>query len=180
VQLRWQPALDRDLALHRIYRKKSTAGVEAAMITELPAEERSYLDEAVERGISYSYHIVEVDAAGNASGPSEREEIVPVDIVPPDPPKNLQASTRNGDLLLSWRPPEAGDVAEYRVYRADYPGSKVRRLTKEPVRDEEYLRRGSDPGAVYTVTAVDSSGNEGRGTSLRVEKKSRENEEAER
>lgn len=176
VELRWQPALDRDLAIHRIYRKRADAKEEAAMIVELPAEKRSYRDEEVERGVSYSYYIVEVDEAGNTSGPSKREEIVAVDIVAPDPPQDLQARPRNRDLLLSWAPPEADDLSGYRVYRADYPGAKLRRLTGETVPEGEYLRRGGadDVGAVYTVTAVDTSGNEGRGISIRIERKSRE------
>lgn len=129
------------------------------------------LDEEVERGTPYLYHIVEVDEAGNASEASEAKRVVPVDGVPPAPPQELRGQRRGADLLLSWQPPPDGDVTAYRVYRADYPGAQLREITREPLRESRYRRRGAgdDIGAVYRVTAVDSSGNEGQGAVLHLE-----------
>lgn len=171
VQLRWQPSLARDMDSHRIYRRREEDSGEAQLILELAAEETSAIDDEVSRGVAYLYRIVEVDRAGNASEPSPEERVVPLDMKPPAAPRELQARRSGGDLLLSWRPPEDGDVAGYRVYRAPYPKAGERELTEEPVRETEYSRRGAagDVGAVYTVTAVDTSGNEGEEARLRLE-----------
>ncbi len=166
VRLRWQPSLSKDLAVHLIYRE-GEEGTE--LLAELPKAETEYLDEDVVRGRPYSYWVVEVDADGNAAEPSERKEVVPVDIVAPGPPRNLRVLPRKRGLRLSWEAPADTDIDSYRVYRADYPGAKVRLISEEALEEEEYaLRRGSE-GEVYTVTAIDSSGNEGEGSSIRIE-----------
>jgi fibronectin type 3 domain-containing protein len=173
VELRWQPALDDDLAFHRIHRKRDDTRDEADVVAEVPAGEQSFLDERVERGVPYEYHVVEVDASGNASPPSEREVVVPVDIVAPGAPRNVQVRSHDGELILSWDAPEDADVAAYRVYRADYPGAPARFVAE--LNDRVYRRHGADAeGAVYTVTALDTSGNEGEGTSVAREPEQRE------
>jgi fibronectin type 3 domain-containing protein len=172
VQLRWQPALDRDMAVHRIYRRSvAKSSSEPQLIMELEAAETSATDEEVRRGVAYLYHIVEVDAAGNTSEPSPEERVIPLDLKPPSAPRELQARRSGGDLLLTWRPPEDGDVAGYRVYRAPYPKAGERELTEEPLKATEYRRRSGadDVGAVYIVTAVDTSGNEGEEAQMRLE-----------
>jgi hypothetical protein len=62
-------------------------------------------------------------------------------------------------------------VAGYRVYRAPYPKAGERELTEEPLKATEYRRRSGadDVGAVYIVTAVDTSGNEGEEAQMRLE-----------
>ncbi len=172
VQLRWQPSLSRDLQLHRIYRVKARQK-EPSLIAELKADITRYLDEEVERGVPYEYYIVEVDTAENTSGPSKRERIVPVDITPPGPPESIVVRLQESKLLITWDAPKdpdlngdvtseaASDVAGYRVYRAPYPKAKQELLTEELLLERRFFDSQVMEGAVYAITAVDTSGNEG-------------------
>jgi fibronectin type 3 domain-containing protein len=166
VELRWQPSLSKDLQYHRLYRSKEKGKAELA--AELAKGETVYHDSDVERGESYEYYVIEVDEAGNESDPSRRRNVVPVDIVPPGAPEKLEFTRHRRGIILRWEAPEDEDIAGYRIYRADYPGASSRRLSGELVAEAEYHVRRNYEGAVYTVTAVDSSANEGDGVSLRV------------
>ena len=172
VELRWQPSLSKDLRYHRLYRSKEKGKAELA--AELAKEVTVYRDGDVERGTSYEYYVIEVDAAGNASEASRRRSVVPVDIVPPGAPEKLEFSRQRRGIILRWKGPKDEDIAGYRIYRADYPGASSRRLSEGLVEEEEYRVRRSYEGAVFTVTAVDSSANEGDGVSLRVQSSSAE------
>lgn len=166
VELRWQPSLSRDLELHRIYRRTEKSA--AQIIAELPADQTEYLDCEVERGGSYRYHVVEVDGAGNASGPSRTRQVIPVDSTDPGPPRNLQAVKEGGRVHVTWEAPDDTDLIGYRVYRAAYSGAKLRQVSEEPVTETEYSLRFTSDAAVYTVRALDSSGNEGPGESVQL------------
>ncbi|MGC9313467.1 MAG: hypothetical protein ACP5IA_12320 [Sediminispirochaetaceae bacterium] len=166
VELRWQPSLSRDLELHRIYRQMEKGA--AQIIAELPADQTDYLDDGVERGRSYSYYVVEVDAAENASGPSRTREVIPIDSTDPGPPRNLQAVKEGSRIRVTWESPDETDLVGYRVYRADYPGAKLRQISEEPVTETEYSLRFTSEAAEYTVRALDSSGNEGPGESVQL------------
>ena len=175
VELRWQPSLSRDLAYHHLYRSERRGRSE--LVAELAKEITVYVDRSVQRGTAYEYYVIEVDAAGNESEPSQTRSVVPVDIIPPAAPTDLQFSRERRGILLRWDAPPDDDVAGYRVYRADYPGARILRLTDGLVEKTEYHARRGYEGAVYTVTAVDTSGNEGEGVSVRVEIDSTEGEE---
>jgi hypothetical protein len=184
VELRWQPSLSRDLQIHRLFRmvEEGKKTKEPHIIAELPAEETSFVDTEVQRGSAYTYFVVEVDAHQNAGEPSRRRRVVPVDITRPGKPRELSAALdtppKTGRrptkgsfrLRLSWTAPEDEDVTGYRVYRAAYPNAKVRQVNKDLVRGTEYVLEYTSSAAVYTVRAVDSSGNEGPGASVTLEK----------
>ena len=171
VELLWQPGLSRDLDLHRIYRKADIGTLK--VIAELPADETRYLDTETERGKKYSYHLVEVDTSGNASEPSRVREVVPVDSVKPGPPRELLVVKEGSRVRISWKPPEDLDIAGYQLYRAAYPGSELEQLTGTSISSTEYRVRYTSGSAVYTVRAVDTSGNKGPGETVRLEEADR-------
>lgn len=168
VRLRWQPTLSEDLSIHRIFRRRD-GEKDQQIIAELDAEIQEYLDEDVERGVPYEYTLVEVDTAGNAGEPSRKKRIVPVDITAPAPPTALQVQRRDRTLLIRWAAPEDTDVAGYRVYRAPYPRAKQKLLTGELIKEQRFVDKAVIDGAVYEISAVDTSGNEGDTARLRYQ-----------
>lgn len=170
VQLRWQPSLSRDLQTHRVYRRREADKQEPQLYVELPAAETSYEDTQVQRGSAYIYYVVEVDGNGNVSKESTHRRVVPVDNTDPGPPQELAAQRTGRRVRLSWAPPEDEDLVGYRIYRAAYPSAKVLRITSELVPNTEYSIDYTTEAAVYTVRAVDSSGNEGQGVSVSLKK----------
>ena len=158
VRLRWQPGLEKDLAAHRIYRKEDRS---FEIVAELERSRTDWIDSEVLAGRAYRYYITEVDASGNESEPSRELEIIPSDIVPPEPPLSLEIRAERRGFLLGWRPSPSEDVAGYLVYRTAYPGAPRRKLTRSPIEETSFADRQGRAGNLYGVAAVDSSGNEG-------------------
>ncbi len=169
VQLRWQPSLSRDLQTHRIYRRSVADTQQAQLYAELDAPETSYEDLQVQKGIEYIYYVVEVDANGNASEESTHRRVVPLDSTAPGAPRELRARREDGLVRLIWKAPEDADVIGYQLYRAAYPAAKVRKISTELITSGEYTVDFTTEVAVYTVRAVDSSGNRGQGASVRLQ-----------
>ncbi|MBK9303177.1 MAG: VCBS repeat-containing protein [bacterium] len=73
-----------------------------------------------------------------------------------------------GTAAITWPPSTATDVAGYHVYRSTSPNTGFQRLTAGPVGGGFYQDRGLDPLTryYYRVTAQDSSGLEGRQSSV--------------
>jgi hypothetical protein len=76
-------------------------------------------------------------------------------LYPLPPPTELQAAARNGEAVLAWKRPAAGDVIGYHVYRATGPGDPFTRITEAPIAATGYTDGGREPnGAIYMVRAV--------------------------
>ncbi|ORC37905.1 hypothetical protein B4O97_02590 [Marispirochaeta aestuarii] len=165
VRISWQPLLCFDLAGYRIYRSQ---GRRYTVVAEMPATAVQWLDEGVERGIPYSYQVTALDSSGNEGEPSIVLEIVPTDINPPRPPVELSADLDKRGVRLRWEPSPDSDVKLYMVYRSDYPGGKPTRLLARIEGRPTYLDRSGRAGIVYAVSAVDTSGNEGRRQEVQV------------
>ena len=170
VQLRWQPSLSRDLQTHRVYRRSEADKQEPRLRVELPAAETSYEDTQVQRGSAYTYYVVEVDEVGNSSEESAHRRVVPVDNTDPGPPQELSVRRTGRRIRLSWNPPEDTDVIGYHIYRAAYPDAKTHLISSGLVEATEILVDFSTASAVYTVRAFDSSGNEGQGASVQLQR----------
>ena len=83
------------------------------------------------------------------------------DIVPPAAPTGVAALGGADGVEVSWSPSTDADLASYRVYRQAPDGARARLGEVAP--PETALRdTTAAPGAryVYTVTAVDTAGNE--------------------
>jgi fibronectin type 3 domain-containing protein len=79
----------------------------------------------------------------------------------PSAPTGLTALAEPGALEIRWSPSAEGDLASYRVYRAE-PNSPPARLAEVPAGTTLYRDETAARGAPYryTVTAVDQAGNE--------------------
>jgi hypothetical protein len=158
VRLRWQPGLEKDLKAHRIYRKADRS---YTLVAELERSRTEWIDTEVLAGNSYRYYVTEVDASGNESEPSREAEVIPSDIVAPDPPLSLEIQAERRGFHLTWQSSPSKDTTGYLIYRAAYAGAPWRQLTRTPLKTAPFTDRLGQEGNLYGVTAVDSSGNEG-------------------
>ncbi len=158
VLLIWQPCLSRDLAKHYIYRSKSGDFVKMA---ELDKEVYQWEDSSVERGKEYFYKVTEVDSSGNESKPSREVRVIPTDVNAPVPLSGLEAEVEKRGIRLIWEPSAEEDLKGYNVYSLP-PGKESWKLTAELLDTAEYFHRWAKSGTSYSVTAVDTSGNESR------------------
>jgi fibronectin type 3 domain-containing protein len=163
VVLRWHGTTVTDLEGHRIYRRTADgASDDFELVHIAPAGSAMWEDAEVDRGQPYAYRLTHVDEAGNESKPSNEAELVPTDLRAPSAPGGVRTEeAERGGVIVSWETPGEGDVLGYRVYRAPYPGGPRREITEEPVADTEYEDRSGRLANHYSVSAVDTSGNEG-------------------
>ena len=166
VRLSWQPVLCFDLAGYRVYRSE---GKQFAGVADLPETDARWLDGEAERGKKYLYYVTALDSSGNESPPTEAVEIVPTDISPPGPPQELTAELEKRGVRLRWEASPDSDVKLYVIYRSDYPGGKPSRELARIDGRPTYLDRRGKAGLVYALSAVDTSGNEGRRQEVQVE-----------
>ena len=100
------------------------------------------------------------DAADNAS---QIEVTYHVDRTPPGAPENLEAVYGLGQIGLAWEPPLDGDVARYRIYRANDESGEYTYVDEVEGRDTaSYSDTTVEPGLTYFyyVTAVDRYGHD--------------------
>ncbi len=143
----------------------------AAPITQPQFEDRSFQFDK-----TYFYAVSVVGSAHDPyaeSQPSAVLTVKPVDTFPPGEPKNLNAVAENGVVILLWAAPDDTDVAGYRIYRRETGSAKRVSLAPELVITLSYRDNQVAPGKTYeySVTAVDSHGNEGQPATVPVEVK---------
>ncbi|MEM7164110.1 MAG: LamG-like jellyroll fold domain-containing protein [Planctomycetota bacterium] len=149
VDLAWGPTGDASgLSYYRLLRN----GVEIA--TSL---RREYRDATVAHSTTYSYQVVAVDGAGNASAPSVGATVVTPepDTTPPSVPQGLTTDegVLGGAALLWSASTDNVAVAQYLVLR---DGNEVGATP-----GTAYVDTGLTPGVEYSyqIIAVDTSGN---------------------
>jgi fibronectin type 3 domain-containing protein len=84
------------------------------------------------------------------------------DFIPPGPPAGLTVlSGAPGELVVTWSPNQEPDLAVYRLYRSE-EGSRPQRIAEISKPATTYTDTTAKPGVSYryTLTAVDTSGNE--------------------
>ena len=154
VKLNWTQADLPDLAGFRVLR--SAAGSAPVELGRLKATERTYLDATAEAGVTFTYSVQSVDAAGNVSGPSEPVAVRQTRMGLPDVPKRVEVGslgTGQGNRL-SWTAASGLTVV---VYRLDMAGS-------EPLQVSGLITTGSftdpqgTPDSQYQLRAVDERG----------------------
>ena len=134
------------------------------------------LDATARRGETYSYtaqRLRSVVIAGHTlelrSNSSPAVDLAMRDIFPPRPPAGLEAianpSSTAASIDLSWQPNTEPDLAGYRVYRQDGSTAAVN-LTPEliPIPGFRDVTAIVGHRYLYSVTAVDSAGNESQRT----------------
>lgn len=90
--------------------------------------------------------------------PADQVTVDTHDVFPPPAPEGLLVLSESGANRLVWNPVLVQDLAGYLVYRRVDPAPFAR---LGQVKDPSYLDQGPPAGAVYGVSAIDKSGNEG-------------------
>jgi len=95
------------------------------------------------------------------SGDSEEACLLFTDIAPPEIVVGVTLLRRPEGIEVSWSGSQTADLAGYRVYRA-HRGEPAALLAELPPEILRYIDADAPPAAVldYTITAVDSTGNE--------------------
>jgi hypothetical protein len=172
VVLSWTPQptptgrLNAEHSQH-VYRRGESG--EPQLLATLGASETNYRDTAFTWEKPYVYTIVPLtkvlsrdgsktlyEFEGEASAPVS---ITPHDTFPPAAPQAVQAVYSSGFVDLAWHPNTESDIAGYNVYRGDQK-LNVQPVVASAFRDDKL--QGIAPGTelTYTVTAVDTQGNE--------------------
>ncbi|MCW3813903.1 DNRLRE domain-containing protein [Micromonospora sp. DR5-3] len=149
VGLAWDPSTDNvGVARYQVFR-------DGSFLTQVSSG-HTFVDDTVGTSRrSYTYLITAVDAAGNASGPSNQVTVTTPDANPPTAPTNLQASVLGPNRVgLSWEPAtDDFGVAGYTVYRN---GTAIGTTTGTTFTDGTAL---SETSYAYAVSTFDAAGN---------------------
>jgi flagellar hook assembly protein FlgD/fibronectin type 3 domain-containing protein len=109
---------------------------------------------------SYNFRAVATDSNGKTDPSPTPMTIIHQDVTPPGPPGGLEVKVIEGTAALNWSANMEADLAGYHVYRRDDQGSPVK-VTATPVMGTAFADPNLADGLyTYTVTAVDSTGNE--------------------
>jgi hypothetical protein len=135
------------------------------------SESATYRDTLAEFGKNYMYSVRSVTQYPNLvieSSDSNRVRIAAKDTHPPAAPQGLvvvfvpAVGQALAPLELSWAINSETDIAGYNVYRSEQEGASGTRLNPELLLTPAFRDINAVPGRryLYTVTAVDRSGNE--------------------
>jgi hypothetical protein len=113
---------------------------------------------------TFDYRVSAVAATGPPRVESDLSAPVTAtfkDLVPPPPPASVTALVETKVVRLVWDPVDAPDLAGYNVYRTEAAG-RVKFTYGLPIKQTHFGDESLQPGIeyVYSVTAVDKSGNE--------------------
>lgn len=149
---------------YNIYRTAKGQALDqfAVPVNPSPAPRTEYTD--VPPYGTFDYRVTAVASAGPPrveSDPSAPVTATFKDLVPPPPPKSVTALVETKVVRLVWDPVDVPDLAGYNVYRAEAAG-KVKFTYGKPIKQTHFGDESLQPGIeyVYSVTAVDTSGNE--------------------
>lgn len=171
------------IANYHVYRAEfDTTGTSSANTPENPkqktpllkigeSEAPTYQDTLAELGKTYMYSVRSVarySSGAIESGDSNLAKVTPIDIFPPAAPQGLvvvfvpPVGEAPAHLELSWAINSETDIAGYNVYRSEQDGAPGTRLNPELLLTPAFRDMNAVPGRryLYTVTAVDRSGNE--------------------
>ncbi|MGA1819617.1 MAG: fibronectin type III domain-containing protein [Thermoplasmatota archaeon] len=112
-------------------------------------------------GQEYSFHMISIDHSGSTSESTDVIRGIPVDIVPPGPPRNIEARARgNNTLVLEWDPPLTQDIWGYIIYRRDPGEAEFREITRLSKSVPFYEDRGLADNTTYeyVMASVDDDG----------------------
>ncbi|MDH4197440.1 MAG: fibronectin type III domain-containing protein [Candidatus Aminicenantes bacterium] len=144
------------------------------LLTAEPLKAPPFADKDFEFEHPYRYV---VRAAANTAAPYLTSDDSPVlevrakDEFPPRPPLGIVIVAGEGFISLSWEPGPEKDLAGYKVWRRAEGEGGFLALTPQPILENAYTDRAVEKGAkyTYTLTAVDSRGNESERSAAAVE-----------
>lgn len=177
VNLSWEPPttdLDgRPLTENVYYFVYRSRAAEYLLLNKLPLSEPRVLDRDVPSGHTYKYLVrsaVVRDGEFRESSDSEILEVKVQDLVPPASPLEVKALIGDEGVAISWLPNQEKDLAGYRVYRMKEGDPGPILLTPENLTVPVFLDRSveKNAGYVYSISSVDTSGNESPPTTIKV------------
>ena len=113
-------------------------------------------------GVSFEYGVVVVNKSSNRSDTAWTEIQIP-DLNPPEAPTSIQVQMRDGEKVqVGWNASVSGDVTSYNIYRQEFESDLTLHLTENDKGERYLLDRQVELNReyIYSVTAVDSMGNE--------------------
>ncbi len=162
VKLQWAVNPAEDLLGYRVYRTMTPELQDWALLNKEPVAQVAF-DDALTKNLSrypYFYRITAVDTHYNESAPSEQVKIQLPDVIPPSAPTIQGSSVREGQVSLAWTVINVYDFAGYSVYRSE--AGKKQKISSELLVQPTFVDATPpvDTTLVYTVVAVDQTGNE--------------------
>lgn len=134
-----------------VYRsaRSGTLGTPLANVTST-----SYVDNVVERGQTYFYSVVGANNVGRS--PPSGESAVSL-VSKPDPPTQVLAFGQEGEIRVSWAPPEntgeaPAGLLRYAVSRSTSGGAP--RIVKTDIETTLFVDRFVTPGVTYAYTVA--------------------------
>ncbi len=183
IQLSWNPparntdgSVPARVAGYNVYRSEDPNSMPPNPLNAAPLTQSEFEDRNFQFDKTYFYAVSVVGSVRDPyaeSQPSSALAVKPVDTFPPGEPRNLNAIAESGVVILLWAAPDDTDVAGYRIYRKE-AGSVTRiSLAPELVISLSYRDSQVAPGKTYeySVSAVDTHGNEGQPATVTVEVK---------
>ncbi|WP_407572565.1 fibronectin type III domain-containing protein [Deinococcus altitudinis] len=154
VKLSWTQAELPDLAGFRVLR--SAAGSAPVELGRLKATERTYLDATAEAGVTFTYSVQSVDAAGNVSASSEPVAIRRTRVGLPDAPKRVEVGSLGAGLgnRVVWTAVSGISVVVYRLDAAGSEPLQISGMTTTGV----FVDAQGTPDSQYQLRAVDERG----------------------
>lgn len=143
------------------------------LLTPLPIEETIFTDRDFSFGGTYRYLVRAVIARNGEFREGADPEILEVraeDVFPPRAPDGVRVVAGEKGVALSWLPNQEKDLAGYRVYRWQEGESEPNLLTSDLLTAPAFLDRSVEKQAlyVYSIRAVDRSGNESPPAKIQV------------
>lgn len=162
VSLHWHGGLADDLLGYRVYRTMSVNDPDWAMLNNDPVSAETYVD-ILKKNLSrhpYYYRVTSVDTHYNESEASVPVKIKLPDVTPPKAPTVTGSSVREGQVALTWSQLHVYDLAGFNLYR-EVSGQRAK-INKKLVLNPSFVDASPpvDVPVIYTVVAVDETGNE--------------------
>ena len=153
VKLSWAQGEIPDLAGFRVLR--ASAGSAPTELKRLPAATRSYLDQTAQAGVTYSYTVQSVDAAGNLSDPSEPLSMKLRSAAPSTPQRvTVSRLESNAGNSVNWAATSGASVVVYRLDKAGSPPLQLSGL----LTTSSFTDTQGTPDSQYQLRAVDERG----------------------
>ncbi|MCC7437185.1 MAG: hypothetical protein IT211_01675 [Armatimonadetes bacterium] len=161
ITIRWEPNRERDLLGYQVERSSDDARISRLLLNDSIVAATSIVDRLPRQSeTAYGYVVTAIDRSYNRSKPSAMIVARMPDVAPPTAPTITGLEVNDGKATLRWMPNSERDVARYRVYRSNDANGKPQRVG-ETSGAEFTEPLAADGRYFYSLSAVDSSGNEG-------------------
>ncbi len=160
VVLVWEESSAVDLASYRI---EWAGAADGPFTTAVPSiTDTTYTFTGLTNGTTRWYRVVGVDAAGNASAPSEALGATPFDDAAPGVPAPVSVIAHDRGVELSWGGQYGGDTAGFNVWTSSSAEGPWTLVDGSPFASPPLTIDGLTNGTTYwfSVSSLDTSGNE--------------------